>query len=69
LKFQENWTAILIPVKHWKKFPSVFARYLVSPLFHPPGEKGRPLHSMIPLLIGWMEILFLKLAAIIFGLD
>jgi hypothetical protein len=32
-------------------------------------NKGRPLHSMAQLLIGCMEILFLKLAATIFGLD
>jgi hypothetical protein len=32
-------------------------------------KKGGPLHSMTRLLIGCMEILFLKLAATIFGLD
>ncbi len=32
-------------------------------------QKGRPLHCMTRLLIGCMEILFLKLAATIFGLD
>jgi hypothetical protein len=31
--------------------------------------KGRPLHSMTLLLIGCMEILFLRLATTIFGLD
>jgi hypothetical protein len=32
-------------------------------------QQGRPLHSMLQLLIGCMEILFLKLAATIFCLD
>jgi hypothetical protein len=32
-------------------------------------NKGRPLHSMTQLLISCKEILFLKLAATIFGLD
>jgi hypothetical protein len=32
-------------------------------------EKGRPSHSMTQLLIGCIEILFVKLAATIFGLD
>jgi hypothetical protein len=36
---------------------------------HKKKEKGRPLHSMTRLLIGCMQTLFLKLAAIIFGLD
>jgi hypothetical protein len=31
-------------------------------------KKGRPLHSITRVLIGGMEILFLKLAATIFGL-
>jgi hypothetical protein len=40
-----------------------------KPLSSPPAirKKGMPLHSMMLLLIGWMEILFLNLAA--FGLD
>jgi hypothetical protein len=41
-----------------------------NPLLPPPiRKKGMPLHSMTLLLIGWMEILFLKLAATTFGLD
>ncbi len=41
-----------------------------SPSPHPQGKKvGHLLHSMTWLLIGCMEILFLKLAATIFGLD
>jgi len=32
-------------------------------------EKGRPSHSMTQLLIGCIEILFIKLAATSFGLD
>jgi hypothetical protein len=32
-------------------------------------KKVRPLHSMARLLIGCMKIIFLKLAATIFGLD
>jgi hypothetical protein len=35
----------------------------------PPKRKEMPLHSMMQLLICCMEILFLKLAATIFGLD
>ncbi len=34
-----------------------------------PLPPGRTLHSMRQLLIGCMQILFLKLAATIFGLD
>jgi hypothetical protein len=45
-----------------------------SPLAHPPTDpptrkKVRTHHSMIQLLIGCTEILFLKLVATIFGLD
>jgi len=39
---------------------------VTPPLPHPREKKGRPLHSMTRLLIGCMEILFLKLAATIF---
>jgi len=39
------------------------------PTPHPRENKGRPLHSMTQLLIACMEILLLKLAATIFGLD
>ncbi len=35
----------------------------------PTREKGRSLHYMTQLLIGGMEILFLKLATTIFGMD
>jgi hypothetical protein len=40
-----------------------------SPTEHPQEKKVRPLHSMARLLIGCMKIIFLKLAATIFGLD
>ncbi len=42
-----------------------------TPLYSTPPtrQKGRPLHCMTRLLIGCMEILFLQLAATIFGLD
>jgi hypothetical protein len=46
------------PNTTWKKTP-----------FHPPTrKKGKPLHLIMCLLIGCMEILFIKLVAIIFGL-
>jgi hypothetical protein len=35
---------------------------------HPQEKKGKPLHFIMCLLIGCMEILFIKLATIIFGL-
>jgi hypothetical protein len=42
----------------------------LSPLTHKKKRKrGRPLHSMTGLLIGCIEILFLKLAAIMFVLE
>ncbi len=40
-----------------------------SPLPPSHKKKGRTFHSMAQLLVGCMEILFLKLAAPIFGLD
>jgi hypothetical protein len=43
--------------------------FLSAPSPPPTRQKGRPLHCMTQLLIGCVEILFLKLAANIFGLD
>jgi hypothetical protein len=54
----ENWT-LSTPNTTWEKRPQ-------SP---PTRKKGRPLHSMTQLRIGCMEILFLKLAATILGLN